>query len=174
MGCVMSPFDIFQFASTWPFWEPSSSSPPSPSGWAKGLLRRNHLQQCCSNWTGVRKSCFKLFLTAQNYAFPQEQLFYASLSDTQLNCTFILLASFHLTITLCHKNFQALILTFLLNSCHQILCDVAQKGCYAECRDSSNRWTDFEHDLSSSCHYKKNVNHNNHAENICLNSLLWI
>ena len=98
--------------STWPFWEPSSSSPPSHSGWAKGLLRRNHLQQCCSNWTGVRKSCFKLFLTAQNYPLPQEQLFYASLSDTQLNCTFILLAFFHLTITLCHKNFQALIFTF--------------------------------------------------------------
>ena len=113
MGCVVSPFWHNSICiSTWPFWEPSSSSPPSHSGWAKGLLRRNHLQQCCSDWTGVRKSCFKLFLTAQNYPLPQEQLFYASLSDTQLNCTFILLAFFHLTITLCHKNFQALIFTF--------------------------------------------------------------
>ena len=46
----------------------------------------------------------------------------------------------------------------LLNSCHQILCDVVQKGCYAECRDSSDRWTN-ENDLSSSCHYKKDDNH---------------
>ena len=123
----MSPFDIFQIASTWPFWEPSSSSPPSPSGWAKGLLRRNHLQQCCSNWTGVRKSCFKLFLTAQNYPLSPRTTFLCVpfRHSTELHVHFACIFSPHnntLSQELSGTNFD-----ILLNSCHQILCDVGQK-----------------------------------------------